>query len=268
MLAATSKARECGSSSAGIAFGSPAHTTSASASPRLLLSREGMRVAVAVPCGTAAEAASLPRCLESIAAQTLPPAGVAVCWGRGAPSPPPAADLAARFPSLNLLVQRSSGEAGEAAEAAETAETLRREAGALAASSFSADVISFFEADAAMHPQRLELVRRAFVWLPGRRVVLHACAAAPAPPRHERFDVVSPWPPPAEVRGSRRGAAGSSGGGGSAASPASEAHTCGHASFAEKAAQASFRRGAAEPAAAPAATAYIEQPLSWKPAEA
>lgn len=128
-----------------------------------LLGQRGMRVGVAIPCYLH-HVGKLVRCLESVAAQTLQPAAVAVSCSSCTDADLPAG-LASRF-AFPLLV-RTTPERRNAAQ-------NRNAAAALLAASFPVEVVSFFDADDVMHPQRLEMVRRAFVWLPGRRIVLHA----------------------------------------------------------------------------------------------
>lgn len=149
--------------------------------------RDGTRVGVAIPCYLH-HVPELLRCLASIARQTLAPEGVVVSCSSCSSADVPA-DLASRF-SFPLLIQTTP----ERRNAAQN----RNAAAAILASSFAVEVVSFFDADDVMHPQRLEFVRRAFAWLPGRKVVLHAyeegCEEAAAAWSSARFDRVDVRP--------------------------------------------------------------------------
>jgi len=120
-------------------------------------------IAVAIPCYRP-HIQKLVRCLESIEAQTLKPEGVVVSCSSSREEDIPEG-LASRF-SFPLIV-RTTPERRNAAQ-------NRNTAAAILLDTFGAAVVSFFDADDVMHPQRLEFVRRVFMWLPGLKIVLHS----------------------------------------------------------------------------------------------
>jgi hypothetical protein len=121
-----------------------------------------MRVGVAIPC-CHEQIEKLAPCLDSIETQTFKPEGVVVYCTSTQPDDI-APDLSTRF-SFGVIISTTPEHmtSGQALNAA----------AALLVRSFGVDIVSFFVANDVMHPQRLEFIRRAFVWLPGRKIVLH-----------------------------------------------------------------------------------------------
>lgn len=120
-----------------------------------LVGRLTPTVGIAIPC-TPSDIPLLPLCLEGIEAQTLKPTKVVLAWS-GTSTPPPL-DRTYSFP-IEILVSPAW-------------ESL-----ALAARRLDTDLLSFFDVDAVMHPQRLETIVECFK--SPCDIVLHAFADGP-----------------------------------------------------------------------------------------
>jgi glycosyltransferase involved in cell wall biosynthesis len=115
-----------------------------------------MRIGVAIPCYKY-HIPQLKRCLDSIAKQSVVPDDVVVSCSSTNPGDIP--QYSYPFP-LRVI---STPEKKNAAENRN-----------IAASYLTTDIVSFFDADDEMHPQRLEAIRDAFQGTPGCDIVLHS----------------------------------------------------------------------------------------------
>lgn len=116
-----------------------------------------MRFGVAIPCYKY-HLPQLKRCLDSIEAQTLKPDQVVVSC-----SSTEEAELPQYNYSFPLTILTKS-------ERQNAAQNRNRAATALQ----DIDLISFFDADDVMHPQRLEFIKSAFCQLPTSQIVFHS----------------------------------------------------------------------------------------------
>lgn len=115
-----------------------------------------MRIGVAIPCYKY-HIPQLKRCLDSIAAQSVLPDDVVVSCSSTNPEDLPHYS----YPfSLRVVPTRERKNAAENRNSA--------------ASYLTTDIVSFFDADDEMHPQRIEAIRDAFHKVPGCDIVLHS----------------------------------------------------------------------------------------------
>jgi glycosyltransferase involved in cell wall biosynthesis len=114
-----------------------------------------MRIGVAIPCYKG-HIQYLKRCLDSIEAQTVQPDEVVISCSSSTNDDFP--ELRYSFP-FTIIVIPEKRNAGQNRNTA--------------ASKLNTDIISFFDADDVMHPQRLEAIRKCFQNDPECGIVLH-----------------------------------------------------------------------------------------------
>jgi glycosyltransferase involved in cell wall biosynthesis len=114
-----------------------------------------MRIGIAIPCYKY-HIPVLKNCLDSIEAQTIHPSSVVVSCSSSAQSDIP--EYSYSFP-LKILVHEGRKNAAQNRN--------------IAAASLDTDLLSFFDADDTMHPQRLEYIRDSFRKEPCN-IVLHS----------------------------------------------------------------------------------------------
>jgi glycosyltransferase involved in cell wall biosynthesis len=115
-------------------------------------------IGVAIPCYKH-HIPHLKRCLDSIEAQTVKPTEVIVACSSSKSSDIPFSSYNYSF-ALRILPRPERYNAAENRN--------------YAAQFITADIVSFFDADDEMHPQRLEAIRQAFHQYPGLDIVLHS----------------------------------------------------------------------------------------------
>jgi glycosyltransferase involved in cell wall biosynthesis len=115
-----------------------------------------MRIGIAIPCYKY-HIPALGRCLKAIAEQTRLPDEVVVSCSSSLADDIPGYSLP--FPFRVIVTQ-------ERKNAAENRN--------IAAGFLDTDIISFFDADDIMHPQRLEAIEKAFTSVTGCDIVLHS----------------------------------------------------------------------------------------------
>lgn len=147
-----------------------------------------LTIGIAVPC-YGPHVARLPRLLDSIAQQTLPPARVVI--ESSATSPDAIAHLLDGWPfALEINTHPERRNAAQNRNAA-----ARR---------LSTDLISYIDADDAMHPQRLEIIVDTATQT-GAEVILHGCQTPADPQFHQDFHAhPRPWPVTINPAGEKR----------------------------------------------------------------
>jgi glycosyltransferase involved in cell wall biosynthesis len=115
-----------------------------------------MRIGVAIPCYKN-HIFPLIRCLDSIAAQTVKPDQVIVSCSSSKPEDLP--ELNYSFP-LRVITTEEKKNAAQNRN--------------IAASYLDTEIVSFFDADDEMHPQRLEAIKDAFMSYRPCDIVLHS----------------------------------------------------------------------------------------------
>jgi glycosyltransferase involved in cell wall biosynthesis len=115
-------------------------------------------IGVAIPCYKF-HIPSLKRCLDSIEAQTVKPKEVVVACSSSKSSDIPFSSYNYSF-TLRILPRPERRNAAENRN--------------YAASFLTTDILSFFDADDEMHPQRLEAIQQAFHQNPSLDIVLHS----------------------------------------------------------------------------------------------
>jgi glycosyltransferase involved in cell wall biosynthesis len=122
-----------------------------------------MKIGVAIPCYKD-HLPKLQRCLESIEAQTLKPTAVIVSCSSSTTDE----ILAYKFPKYSFQVSIAAHK--EEKNAAQN----RNIAAKILLEHHAVDILSFFDADDEMHPQRLEAIHTAFEENPGCGLVVHS----------------------------------------------------------------------------------------------
>ena len=117
-----------------------------------------MRIGVAIPCYKY-HIPQLKRCLDSIEAQTVKPDMVVVSCSSVNPGDIPSHTYKYSFP-LRIIGHKERKNAAQNRN--------------VAALSLDTDIISFFDGDDEMHPQRLEAIKEAFSRNPALDIVLHS----------------------------------------------------------------------------------------------
>ena len=117
-----------------------------------------MRIGVAIPCYKY-HIPQLKRCLDSIEAQTVKPDMVIVSCSSVNPGDIPSHTYKYSFP-LRIIGHKDRKNAAQNRN--------------IAAASLDTDIISFFDCDDEMHPQRLEAIKEAFASNPALDIVLHS----------------------------------------------------------------------------------------------
>ena len=115
-------------------------------------------IGVAIPCYRA-HIPSLKRCLDSIEAQTVKPQEVVVACSSSKSSDIPFSSYNYTF-TLRILPRPERRNAAENRN--------------YAASFLNTDIVTFFDADDEMHPQRLEALTQAFQRHPGLDIAIHS----------------------------------------------------------------------------------------------
>jgi glycosyltransferase involved in cell wall biosynthesis len=114
-----------------------------------------MRIGVAIPCYKY-HIPKLKRCLDSIETQTVKPDMVVVSCSSASQEDIPKYNYS--YP-LRILVHKERKNAGQNRN--------------IAATALDTDIVSFFDCDDEMHPQRIEALKDAFEQHPGLDIVLH-----------------------------------------------------------------------------------------------
>lgn len=125
-----------------------------------------MKIGIAIPCYKP-HITVLKRCLDSIEQQTIKPTHVVVSCSSSDAADIPQDYFSYSFP-VQILTHKDRKNAAEnrniAAEALEASATEVDKP----------DLISFFDADDVMHPQRLEAISKAFQQYPQAKLLLHS----------------------------------------------------------------------------------------------